>query len=235
MRGVRHEGNTARETMARIGTLSMGGRGAAPGAPVVHAVAFDLSHDPKCDFLYSLDGLSWEVEIKAGQRSVIARTPDVLERSELLATGLEYAQRGLDIVSFERRSEAVLANPGDTHILPFSRDNRLVLQHVDVSDLGVSIGAEAVVRDADGNIREQEVPPPVWTPGLRFYRLSQTSRDLYDAYRNLFLGLEALLDTACPKRADERERDWLLRAFSGIAQDAGLRELVPKNVTDPVD
>src|SRR5439155_26947427 len=106
--------------MARIGRLSMGGRGSAPGAPAVFAVAFDLTHDPESDFLYRPDGTSWEVEIKAGLRSVVARTTDMLERSEFLAMALEYAQRCLDIVSFEKRSGLLLANSGNADIVLFS-------------------------------------------------------------------------------------------------------------------
>src|SRR5437867_5425743 len=192
--------------MARIGTLSMAGRGTAPGAPAGLAVAFELTRAPESDFLYRPDGAGWEVEIRAGQRSVVARTTDLLDRSALLATGLEYAQRCLDIVSFEKRREALLANPGATHVVLFPRDNRLVLQHVDVSTVGVGIGAATlVIKDKDGKVKEEPVQPPVWTPGLRFYRLSQSSSDLYEAYRNLFLGLETLLDMLHPKKPREGE------------------------------
>jgi hypothetical protein len=220
--------------MARISGLSLGGRGTAPAAPAVVGVAFDLTRAPVSDFLYRPDGTAWEVEIRAGQRSVVARTADLLDRSDLLATGLEYAQRCLDIVSFEKRSEALLANPGVTHVVLFQRDNALVLQHVDASTLGVGIGAATlVVKDKDRNIKEQPVPPSVWTPGLRFYRLSQSSSDLYEAYRNLFLGLETLLDTLHPKKPREQERKWLLRALTAVAETAGLQQLLPQDARDP--
>lgn len=165
---------------------------------------------------------------------MVARTTDLLDRSALLSTGLEYAQRCLDIVSFEKRSEALLANPSATHVVLFQRDSTLVLQHVDVSTIGVGIGAATlVVKDKDGNVNEEPVQPPVWTPGLRFYRLSQSSSDLYEAYRNLFLGLETLLDTLHPKKPREQERKWLLRALTAVAEAAGLQLLLPKDAGDP--
>jgi hypothetical protein len=104
---------------------------------------------------------------------------------------------------------------------------------VDESTVGMGVDAEVVATDKDGNIKRQPVPVPIWTPGLRFYRLSQACRNLYDAYRNLFLGLEALLDTLCQKDRNEGERAWLLRALSTIAHNAGLQELVPPGTADP--
>jgi hypothetical protein len=50
--------------MAQIGSLSFGGRSTAGGAPVVLAVAFDLTKAPAADFLYPLDGTAWETEIQ---------------------------------------------------------------------------------------------------------------------------------------------------------------------------
>lgn len=220
--------------MARIGAMRIGGRGAKPGDPVVFSVAFDLTQAPKSGFVYRPDGTSWETEIRAGQRSVVARTTEDLARSALLAAGLEYAQRCLDIVCFETRNDLLLANPGDTHVLVFRRDGQVVLQHVDITTVSLGVGSiTAVVRDKAGNIKEQPALPPVWTPGLRFYRLSQGSTDLYEAYRNLFLGLEALLDTICPTRKGEGERKWLLRALSAVSSEAGLRAVVPPGTTDP--
>jgi hypothetical protein len=220
--------------MARIGDIVIGGNNSIgiSGAPILSGVAFDLLDGPEFDFTYIPDGTSWEVELKARQPTVVARTTDRLSRSDVLSTGLEYAQRCLDLMAFERRSEATLAGPGDSHVLLFSRNGALVLQHVDVYPCGVSVKAVVVARDKHGNSLSPNVAPPVWTPGLRFYRLSQTSRDLYEAYRNLFLGLEALLYAVVPKAKKEGEKKWLLRALSQIAAQTNLEELVPKGVTN---
>jgi hypothetical protein len=73
--------------MARIGALSIGGRGRAPGTPAVFGVSFDLTRNPAADFLYRPDGSPWEIELKAGQGSVVARTTERLERSALSLSG----------------------------------------------------------------------------------------------------------------------------------------------------
>lgn len=221
--------------MAKIGNIPLGGHSTVgiSGAPMLCGVAFDLVEKAPTDFTYTPDGTLWEVELRAGQSKVVARTALELERTDVLSAGLEWTQRCLDLLSFEQRSNMVLTTPGDTHLLLFVRDRALVLQHVIVSSLGVSVNVEAIVKDKDGNVKVQAPLPVVWTPGLRYYRLSQASRDLYGAYRNLFLGLEALLDTICPKTPKEREREWLLRAISEVGKQVNLKHFVPSGINDP--
>jgi hypothetical protein len=62
-------------------------------------------------------------------------------------------------------------------------------------------------------------PPGVWHPSMRYFRLSQTTTDLFDAFRNLYLAIESLLSTVEPMqmkangRPGEQERDWIERAL----------------------
>jgi len=221
--------------MAQIGSISLGGHSTAgvSGVSMLSGVAFNLVESVSVDFTYIPEGTQWEVEIKSGQSTVVARTAAALDRNDILLAGLEYTQRCLDLLSFERRSHMVLAQPGDTHVLVFVRDGDLVLQHVDISSLAVSVNVEAVVRDKDGNVKIQDPLSSAWTPGLRYYRLSQASRDPYEAYRDLFLGLEALLDAICPKTPAEREREWLLRAIFEVGNKVDLKQFVPSQTADP--
>jgi hypothetical protein len=52
-------------------------------------------------------------------------------------------------------------------------------------------------------------------PSFRFYRLSQLTDDLFDAYRNAYLSLECLVSDESPKQSQEAERDWLKRVLGG--------------------
>jgi hypothetical protein len=222
--------------MARIGELDLGSCKAVEGRSINarSAIAFALNYAPRSDFLYAPVGSSWEVELKSAQRSVVARSTDQLEPRDILTTGLEYVQQCLDIVAFEKRCEAFLVNPANSHIVQFDRGSSLVVQHVDMLKFPVDFRAASLtIRDADDNVKVPQILPPVWTPALRFYRLSQVSRDLYDAYRNLFLGLEAMLNTVAPQSNDEREQAWLLRSLSSITQTANLQQLIPAGAKDP--
>lgn len=58
---------------------------------------------------------------------------------------------------------------------------------------------------------------------MRYFRLSQTTTDLFDAFRNLYLALESLLSTVEPMRMrpngrPESEREWLNRALRAAEQ-----------------
>lgn len=54
---------------------------------------------------------------------------------------------------------------------------------------------------------------------FRFYRLSQISSDLFDAYRNAYLALECLVSDSVPKLSGEKELVWLKRALNGPLAD----------------
>lgn len=50
---------------------------------------------------------------------------------------------------------------------------------------------------------------------LRFYRMSQCARGLFDAYRNAYLALECLVSDEAPKGPRESELCWLTRVIGG--------------------
>lgn len=75
---------------------------------------------------------------------------------------------------------------------------------------------------------------PAHHPALRFYRLSQASDDLFDAYRNAYLSLECLISGESAKVHREPELDWLIRVAKsrfgpaipgGIDIDAAMHEI----------
>lgn len=212
--------------MARVGDMDLGGHPSGCG------VAFQLSSPAPCSHVYSNPKEPWEVQMSKGMTSVVARTSDTLGRSDVLAMGHERLQQCLDLLSFEKGINLLLKRPGDDHIILFVRDGVRVLQQVEVADLGVQVHAQVTVTDKDGNVVPQPPPPAsIWNPCLRLYRLSQASTDLYEAYRNLWLGLESLLDAVCPKTPAEKERKWLLRALSSVGD---LKAFVPATAKDPV-
>ena len=61
--------------------------------------------------------------------------------------------------------------------------------------------------------RPSQTPHPEWQPSYRYFRLSQTTPDLFDAYRDAYLALESVLSDLAPQQAGERDRDWFLRAL----------------------
>lgn len=215
--------------MAMIDGLLLGGRSEPKGSSDYGAaIAYRLRLPCKISRSDEIDG--WIVESAVGKSTVVARSTRALGRSEAIAMGTESVQRFLDLLSYERCEFAELAGIGGGHVLLYTEDNRHVVEILATNDLVLGISAMANVYDHDGNPKPAPPGLPlVWTPALRFYRLSQASSDLYEAYRNLWLGLEALLSTISAKRADESERKWLRRVLAEIGARIDARPLLPDN------
>lgn len=70
--------------------------------------------------------------------------------------------------------------------------------------------------------------PSAWHPCMRYFRLSQTTTDLFDAFRNLYLAIESLLSEIEPVKVNrngkpgESESAWVERAL-GAAEQRLLR------------
>lgn len=214
--------------MATIDGLLLGGRSELEeGADFGAAIAYRLRAPCQVSRSDEIDG--WIVESAVGKSTIVARSTQALDRREAIAAGTECIQRYLDLLSYERFKVAELAGIGGSHVLLYTEGNRRV-EIMATDDLVLGVSATAVVYDRDGNPKPTPSgPPPMWTPALRFYRLSQASSDLYEAYRNLWLGLEALLSIISAKRANEGERKWLRRVLAEIGARIDVRPLLPDN------
>jgi hypothetical protein len=98
-----------------------------------------------------------------------------------------------------------------------------------------------IVRDKDGNVLPQAVQPDAgWHESFRYFRLSQTTDDLFDAYRNAYLALESILSSIAPQhvnaagRLSEGEGDWFLRALTQANQLVALSPFCPPSTIDPI-
>jgi hypothetical protein len=94
------------------------------------------------------------------------------------------------------------------------------------------------VRGPDGvEVSQPPQPSLPWRRAFRYYRLAQTTDDLYDAYRNLYLAFESILGELEPPRVIgsrgrlEPEEQWLRRTFDIYAPY--LSGTIPPNAPDP--
>ena len=203
------------------------------------ALAVTLARPPQRSRTFAFTGAGWEVETRQGIGRAVARSADGMERAALLDAGIDAIHRALDLASVEDGDHLATVAPADEHIGLTLEHGQVVVWHRSVAEMVA--GAEASIRGirSDGTVVPD--PPRVelgWTPAFRFYRLAQGSRDLFEAYRNMFLALEALLSSRVQRRRDERgglekEKDWLLRALNVAGTETDLRALVGPRSTDP--
>ncbi len=197
------------------------------------AIALHLTRESTISRVEKLQ--DWEFEVRHGSGYLVARKQDPLDRESLLRVGYEQAERFLDIISFELSSTVEIGAPGRSHLILYDREGKLVLERLATSDNPMSIGLTITQLGPDGQpLPPPPTPPAKWIPALRFYRLSQASRNPHEAYRNLWLGFEALLSAAVPKGEKEKEGIWLRRALGQITRTLDLAHEIPSGA-DPVD
>jgi len=186
--------------------------------------AFLLASRPTSDVLLPLDG--GEVEVRRGSVYVVARFGPTPDAPIALSMGHRLTQQGLDMMSILGLYDGVLHGAEDDHLIWWTNAAGLVLRAVSTALLAFTVGpATLTVRDRDGKM----IPPVVLHPrhhvGFRFFRLAQTTDDLFDAYRNMYLAFEALLSTQYSKRRCETEIDWLRRALRSASLSLHLDTL----------
>jgi hypothetical protein len=224
--------------MAKIGNIYIGGKEAeTPNSEhFPSGIASPLKFESKVDYTWDSQDARWQVELQKGHASVVARSRDPQAYDNLVTTGIAQIQICLDIIAVKKLGILVLDHPEINHIALFQRDNEAVLRHFSVHTLGIDAKFSVEVRDKDGNIKPSPpIPEPSWTWAFRYYRLSQASQDIFEAYRNLFLSLEALLNNIRPWQKGEREKAWLKKALSEVSGKVKLTKYVPATITDPID
>ncbi len=218
--------------MASINSIPLDvfGNGAANGA-----VALSLAAAPRNSRLRYFPGDKWEVEIRAGLDHIVARTEKILGHDAMLDEAIETIHRALDLTSVEELDHLVTVAPANNYVTLLRKDRKTTLRYHAVVDFPVEIGVAMEIRRADGTIeRPSKAPPLIWSTAFRFHRLSQSNDDLFDAFRNLYLGLEALLDQLWRKQPREGEKRWLDRALLAASATVNFSHFATPGVLDPI-
>jgi hypothetical protein len=145
-------------------------------------------------------------------------------------------------MSLRGGNNLVIEGFDDNHIVWWPEPSGLVVRTVSIAPVSIDVPpVTAIVTDANGNVVPHSAPPPVvWHESFRYFRLSQTSDDLFDAYRNAYLALESVLSSIAPQHTSatgnvtEREGAWFRRALTAADQVTALAPCVPASTADPV-
>ena len=189
-------------------------------------VAFYLSKKSPINGTYYFESGKWEIEIQKDNQKIVARSRDIFPEEKILQIGFDYCQKYLDLLSVAKKINLSFDIPDQEYILVFNQDSRIICRIVTNRDVEFSIFTK-ITDKYDNVIEVPPVPYIDWVPAFRFYRISQSGCDLYDAYRNLFLAFESLMSEITPKKKREREKDWLNRALKNIGNNIPLKTLVP--------
>lgn len=223
--------------MVNIGEIYLGRKDGPPFTNKAYpsGVAFYLTKSSPFSEILQTDDGKWELEVKENHQVIVARSMEVVPIEQILSDGYSHCQKFLDLLTIFHHNAIMIKNPGTDFVALFDQAGRCILRESSNADLGVATSATLTIYDKNGKIKENPPEPkPQWIPAFRYYRLSQSSSDLYEAYRNLFLSFESLLYGICPVNSGEKENQWLIRALTEVMKKVPLQSHVPPNTTDPV-
>ncbi|MCF6230467.1 MAG: hypothetical protein L3J62_06710 [Gammaproteobacteria bacterium] len=184
-------------------------------------VAFELLTAPKKMLVESYK--SARIQLSSGIPLIICSFNGAGDRSEALKQGAELVEEYLDLLSFILGIDLAIKNRDkNTYAWWLDGDKKVVnvtLSYVYL--LSPEVHMELVSKDAAGKV----IPPVIVSPKhhniLRFFRLSQVTDNLFEAYRNLYLSFELLASVIIPK-GKKTEKKWLISALTEMNGKFGL-------------
>jgi len=162
--------------------------------------------------------------------------PSATDPAAAFSDALLAANQGLDYMSATGSTHSVIVDAtGDCIVWwPDSAGGAVMRASVVVTH-GFNATATGVVTDPTGNVVPQPAPPaPMAQNAFRFMRMAKTSGDLFDAYRNLFLAFECLLDDIHPHQQGG-EGQWFKAALAAADALVPVARLAPPGEPDPID
>ncbi len=208
--------------------------------------AFLLKRASPVDRQEAIDG--WTVELRRGSAYVLARQDTTLSRyEEARDSAFTAALKALDVLSVMRVADLGIRDAKVEHVTWWVEGGEQTLRLTGISIIPMVIRSKVMVSDGTGVLKPM-VPAaaPVWHKSFRYFRLAQDTDDLFDAYRNMYLALEAVLDTIAPQKMkaatfgaqlkqDEGEGQWFKRALGEAGKVVPLSPFVPRGVSDPLE
>jgi hypothetical protein len=175
---------------------------------------------------------------EAEQQAIIRVKGKTLGPDDVMREAHAVAQKGLDFLAVQGRGAFSLPRAHEEHVVWWRERGETTLRVVVSHPVRVSTSATATVTRG-GKV----VPPPTprssqWDPALRYYRLSQLAEDMFEAYRNGFLALEAMLSRAVSGGPARGDRAWLRYALQEVGQTTNIdlrRYLSQSSAADPVE
>jgi hypothetical protein len=179
-------------------------------------------------------GSRWRISVREGSDYLVVRGGRSRSCAAAWENAMDAAHRGLDLLSLTGVVNLSMRNPEEDYAVWWLDGSDLIMRLFAVETSGLEMSVRAQVRDASGHLVRQPKRRPIWHESYRFFRLAQVTDDVLDAYRNLYLALECLLDDRCPHKHREPEDVWLRRALEPIHQATSLARFAPPGTPDPV-
>ncbi len=179
-----------------------------------------------------------EVELRSGSSFLVARCGDSASTEQAFDNAHETGQRALDIISAAGQRPMQIVDAHTEVLLWWREGSRQILRVISVMPTGIEISASVTVVGADGKtVPPAPQPQPTWHASLRYFRLSQLTDDLTEAFRNAYLAFESILSLRYPRLTSPRpesEGVWLGRALRAVDSSNPLNQAYVSRTGDCV-
>jgi hypothetical protein len=207
---------------------------------VASGAAFNLDRPSRGDGSVTVSGLTYEV--RRHGRVVVARGGSRTSYEGARDSALEHVQEALDLWSIGRVDDLAITRVEENHLAWWPSSVGLTVRIVSIIPLHMRLRATGIATDSNGAAAGQQSPAALaWHPSFRYFRLSQASTDLFDAYRNAYLALESLLSGIAPQMLrssgdgqNESDTVWFRRALAAAGGLISLSAFAPPETPDPV-
>lgn len=203
--------------MVHLGDILISGKNTETSKEFLSAIVFGLNSEIRGKHCFIFD--DWEVEI-GEEEYIIARTTTACPKEMTHKLGYEVCEKALDLYAAQGQGSYTILEPYHRYVIFGFDTGKSFLEMHDITDISMDISIEMQLVDKNGTlIPPAPVSQPVWEYVFRYYRFSQTSNNMYDAYRWLYLMFETLLQTIEPIKLKpngkpaEGERAWIERAL----------------------
>ena len=175
----------------------------------------------------------------AGLHSLVVEGLRERSAERVCAEAPEWANRALDRWVMQGDDGNVLSEPLAKNIAWWHDQDRIVLRILATSRMGWGSFAAGAPGSSVSAGASPGPSPGTWHKSFRYFRMSETTDDLFDAFRNLYLALESILSDLEPvqptkKGGWEPEFKWLLRALKAAQKHVNLNDYLLSATSDPV-
>ncbi len=144
-----------------------------------------LRESPEADAKALLDE-GVEVEIRHGVRAVVARNVPGSGHDQVADASVVLANRGLDVLTMNGAGRSALAGVDTTAVWWSDEEDRHLVRFSMSLTSTIRFTATVTVLGADGTPAPRSPEPVVsWQESMRYFRMSELTDDLFDAFRNV--------------------------------------------------
>jgi len=166
---------------------------------------------------------------------IICRFDNSHSHEEAYNRGIKSIQEALDLLSITGQCDLATRDSEEEYFVWWIESFTRKISITTTVKYQIKFGRiNVIVRDETGTAIPSTTPVPNHHIGFRFFRLSQASDNLFDAYRNMYLAFESLLSSRYPKGRGT-EIEWLRLSLESAATDLTLSNIAPTEVENTIE